>query len=298
MKPRLAILFWFYKDMDVCRNRLRLLRMSNPGVLVYGLYGGDVAQAATFEQGLRGLLDDFYTFAEPRDSLWKWYNGDLVIQQWFQDRGCQLAWDSIVVVQWDMLLFGDVRDLFGHVGMNEVLCSGQRPVAEIEALWSWTNGTSPKDRGEYEDFLRATGMDSQEALACLFVVVVLPRVFFERYAAVATQSRGFLEYRVVSYARRFGLGFASADRYFPWWGFPRDSRRLPRWKRVIRASKTAVPWPLVAINALFPCGVPIVHPVHRLVPLWLYGAALRLRGGLTRVLRLLGLHRAPQYAGR
>ncbi len=37
---QLGILFWFYRDVGLCRNRLRLLRRRNPGTPIYGLYGG------------------------------------------------------------------------------------------------------------------------------------------------------------------------------------------------------------------------------------------------------------------
>src|SRR5437764_596397 len=38
MRPRLAILFWFYKDAEVCQNRIRHLRRNNRGTPIYGLF--------------------------------------------------------------------------------------------------------------------------------------------------------------------------------------------------------------------------------------------------------------------
>jgi hypothetical protein len=36
----LAILFWFYKEPEICRNRLKLLKVKNPNTQIFGLYGG------------------------------------------------------------------------------------------------------------------------------------------------------------------------------------------------------------------------------------------------------------------
>ena len=44
--PRLAILFWYYKDPELCADRVADLRKLNPGTPIHGLFGGD---AATFE---------------------------------------------------------------------------------------------------------------------------------------------------------------------------------------------------------------------------------------------------------
>jgi len=34
---KLAILFWFYKEPEICQNRLELLRQNNPTISIYGL---------------------------------------------------------------------------------------------------------------------------------------------------------------------------------------------------------------------------------------------------------------------
>src|SRR3989344_1974126 len=73
-RPHLAVLFWFYKEPGVCANRLELLRRTNPGLKIYGLYGGPQKRAGLFRKKLGNHLDDFY--ASPfRSSDWKWING-------------------------------------------------------------------------------------------------------------------------------------------------------------------------------------------------------------------------------
>ena len=84
---RVAVLFWFYRDLPVCRNRLEILRRDNPGASIFGLYGGDPANASQFADALSAQLDDFWAFDRPESSKWKWLNGDLMIAAWYEARG-------------------------------------------------------------------------------------------------------------------------------------------------------------------------------------------------------------------
>ena len=56
MKP--SVLFWFYKDFDVCKERLRKLRVLNPEVTVFALYGGMAGDIPAAQAALLGLVDD------------------------------------------------------------------------------------------------------------------------------------------------------------------------------------------------------------------------------------------------
>src|SRR3989338_3458632 len=99
----LAVLFWFYKEPDICLNRLELLKKYNPGLKIYGLFGGETKHADIYKQKPGKYLDYFYISPHP-DPDWKWINGDVMILDWYQKRGKDLSWDSIVITQWDMLV--------------------------------------------------------------------------------------------------------------------------------------------------------------------------------------------------
>jgi hypothetical protein len=57
-----------------------------------------------------------------RDRRWKWRNGDVLITDWFAGRGESLSWDTLVVAQWDMLVFAAVDQLFSHVAKEKHPC--------------------------------------------------------------------------------------------------------------------------------------------------------------------------------
>lgn len=217
---KLAILFWFYKEPEVCQNRLEILRQYNPQTPIYGLYGGDLAIADQYESALSPYLDDFYTFSEAKDSHWKWIQGDLMITQWYRDRGKDLPWDTIVIIQWDMLVFGVVEELFGMLQRDQILLSGLRPIKEVELDWLWTTPNVPEHQQRYAHFLEymhKTYHYSKEPLACLFIVVCLPKAFLEKYSNVEQPELGFIEYRIPMYAQIFNTSFCNDHPYEGWW---------------------------------------------------------------------------------
>ncbi len=135
----LAILFWFYKEPEVCENRLRLLKKTNPGLKIFGLYGGEQKQAKEYEDRLGKYLNDFYAYSGEKSAEWKWINGDLLILDWYEKRGKNLVWDSVVIVQWDMLVFDSFLNLFKGIQRGQIFLSGLRPLdKKIEENWDWT----------------------------------------------------------------------------------------------------------------------------------------------------------------
>jgi hypothetical protein len=265
-----AVLFWFYRDAELCENRLRLIRRFNPGCRIYGLYGGRPENAADFRHRLGGLLDDFWAYDGAEDSWWKWINGDLVIRAWYTARGRQLEWRSVFVAQWDMLLLGSLTSILGSPAEDEVILSGLRPVSEVEGWWSWVNGA---DRPAFEAFmrhLRERHGYGGEAWCCQFVLVCFGRAFLHHYATTDSPELGFLEYRVPTYARLFGMRL-SAPRLVCWWQGDPAMDNLPEWRRTLSARKDSVRTRHL-LRSWIADGATIVHPYHMSFPTDVRGA--------------------------
>ena len=217
---KLAILFWFYKEPEICKNRLEILRQNNPTVPIYGLYGGDLHLINEYKSFLGLYLDDFYAFTENKDAYWKWIQGDLMITHWYQERGKHLSWDTIVIIQWDMLVFGAIDQLFSMLKPDQMLLSGLRPIKEVENDWSWLTPKIPERRNQYLTFLehvRKMYGYNQDPLGCLFIVVCFPRIFLEQYSKIEKPELGFLEYRIPIYAQIFGISFCENHSFQGWW---------------------------------------------------------------------------------
>ena len=265
----LAVLFWFYKEPELCENRLILLRRHNPGALIYGLYGGDPARAGTFRERLQRHLDDFYVFDEARDAHWKWYHGDQMIAHWYRQRGIDLAWDSIFIAQWDMLVFGKLEGLFDNLRAGEVLLSGLRPVREVDPWWWYIREGSP-EREEYFrflDFVSQTYGFVADPLCGEFIVVCLPRAFLDPYSRVPNPELGFLEYKIPIYAQIFGLPFCIDHPHNPWWGDDPSTKDAPLLARALNSETKEVPLRSILAHLALPAGPRIFHPVFLEYPL-------------------------------
>lgn len=263
---QLGILFWFYRDVALCRNRVRLLRRRNPGVPLYGLYGGPPSDASRFSGVLGALLDDFWAYPEERDVTWKWRHGDIMLARWFSDRGASLAWDSFFLAQWDLVTVAPLAALLPPMAVGDMLIPGVRPVREVETWWQWTRGEA---RVEYEAFLghvaeRYGPVD--DPWCCQFVGLVAPRSFMERYAGVDRPELGFLEYKIPIYAQAFGTRVVADTCFRPHWPEDPATSHASRTDMLVHAWRTPVRLPVMLVEAHRPGGRRIFHPYHGIYP--------------------------------
>ena len=201
--PKLAILFWFYREPLICKNRLAILKKYNPDLKIYGLFGGNPDESAKYTSILGKYLDDFYVFHSD-DSSWKWLNGDLMILDWYKKRGKNLSWESLAVIQWDMLVLADLKNIFKKIKKGQMYLSGLRTLTgDLEKRWLWTR-PSGKYRKDYLAFLKyiqsAYGLKNR-LLCCLFIFQIFPRSFLEKFSATRNSRLGFLEYKIPTYAK-------------------------------------------------------------------------------------------------
>jgi hypothetical protein len=255
------MLFWHYKDVDLCANRLRHLRKENPGVPVFGLYGGAREETAVFRRGLEPYLDDFYAFPDDRPEGWKWRHGDLLISRWYRDRGAALGWDTVFVVQWDMAVLKPLPALFPTLGQDEVLLSGIRPISEVESWWFWTQGDKATEFHAFCELVRKRH-PGQRILACQFVVVCLSRAFLDFYSAMPDDEPGFLEYRVPTLADAFGIPINRTHGFWPAW--PDEPGAVPS---ALSTGDATIGLPTLTRQMLSGSAPGIVHPYVRPLPL-------------------------------
>jgi len=261
---QLAVLFWYYKNPALCRNRLRVLRRHNPHIPVFGLFGGDPSDAAAFASASGAMLDDTLVYDGARHPPWKWRNGDLMIADWYRDRGRELEWDTLLVVQWDMLVCAPLDELFRELGDGELLVSNIRRVDELDPTWYWIG----ERREEFETFVshvRSQGYQGPP-LACQFVVAALPRPFLEAYGGVQQRELGFLEYRLPTYARMFGIPFSAIKGFDCFWPHDPATRDRPEAERVLRAGPSEIPLRRIRAHLGRADGSRMFHPFERTFP--------------------------------
>ncbi|MBT3356502.1 hypothetical protein HN784_05095 [bacterium] len=218
---KLAILFWFYKEPEVCLNHLKLIKKHNPNSKIFGLYGGIKKDAKQYKAKLNKYLDDFHVSElcdKPRN--YKWIHGDLMILDWYQNKGISLTnWDSVAVVQWDALILGDIKKQLPGIKKGEIFISGTRILDNyIEERWNWTK-KGDRERPNYLKFQKhiEDKYNYKNKLLCsLFIFQVFPKNFFDKWSTVENKELGMLEYKIPTYAKIFNIPIYRRD-LGVWW---------------------------------------------------------------------------------
>lgn len=222
---KLDILFWFYKEVDVCENRLQLLKKYNPNSKIYWLYWWPIKDRDLFEKKLKTYLDDFYMTPE-EDSFQKWIHWDFFLIDWYKNRWQDLSWDSLVMNQWDLLTFESFDFLFQGIKKNQIYLPHYDIIdRERENRWFWTSASRSKNteddnpqkihmRANYLSFkkhIKKVFWYNENLPFCIFTVAVLPRIFFEKYKNISKPKLWFLEYKIPTYAKLFGIELFQKD---------------------------------------------------------------------------------------
>ncbi len=132
------IIFRFHKEPTVCLNRLELLKFYNPHTPIYGIYGGNEENLPEHQNMLHEYLCDIYAI-KSNSSEWKWKNFDLALLDWYCDVGKHVDFDMAYVIEWDLLLFGAIEEIYAGINIGDIGLTGVIPLSQIENSWFWTS---------------------------------------------------------------------------------------------------------------------------------------------------------------
>ena len=270
------VLFWFYKDYSVCRERLERLRRYNPHVRVYALFGGPINEADDARRSVGELVDDFYVYPHGHEPAWKWRHGDQLIARWYKDRGVNLDWQTIFVMQWDMLVLAPLERLFDGLEPGQILLSGLTPMRLVTPWWVWSNPQS-MDLYMFKKMLRARFGYVGELFACLFIVACLPRTFLDRYLELGHPLVGFLEYKIPTLAHIFGVPHCTRHTFDPWWNDDPARQGLPERDRALNAVGLVTSEATILAELSRPDGKRLFHPYNSIAPSAIDEAAFSFR---------------------
>jgi len=174
-----AILFRFHDNLNICKNRLKLLKKYNPNKKIYGLGEKITNYKELFDSG----LDDLYVITD-KSSRWKWLNGDLAIRNWFINRGHKFSFDRLYVVEWDLIYLNNLNTIYEHIPKNGIGITGLQNINKTNK--SWFNGRYNEIQYIKKQCSKQYKKDINNIKIGIFPGLVLPRNFIQNYAEIDT----------------------------------------------------------------------------------------------------------------
>ncbi|MDR1223315.1 MAG: beta-1,6-N-acetylglucosaminyltransferase [Tannerella sp.] len=209
-----VILFRFHKNPPVCLNRIELLKLYNPDIPIYGIYGGNEEDFRTFDELVNGHLAGVYRIKN-RTGDWNWQNFDLALREWYRDCGKEIDFDTAYVVEWDLLLFVPLNEIYAGINKNELDITGLTPLSSVENQWSWTTGALRDGYVRLMEFVQKTYACSKASFASLGPGLCFPKSFLAGYSAIDVPELSNDEVRVPYICAGFRL-YHEKYRLFRW----------------------------------------------------------------------------------
>ena len=258
------ILFRFHDQYDVCINRIEYLRRFNPSSPVFGLYGGSASAFEEAGRALSGHLDGIWRIPVEAPK-WKWRHGDISLALWYREVGRHIPFDMLHLAEWDLLLLGNLEDIYGRAGTEGVALVGLTPLARIQHKWHWTTKEplATEWRQLQAHVERRYGWKGPY-LACQGPGNAFSREFLERYAQEELPELVHEELRIPLYAQAWGFKVDPLPRIYREIQDPAEMTFFNCERRLIKEQ-------VIRRQLATPMGRRVFHPyreVFQAVPPW------------------------------
>ncbi len=250
------ILFRFHTDVDICKDRLRLLKKYNPEVMIFGLFGGPEKDLTRFQEILKPYLESIYCI-RGKSSDWKRTHGDLAMKLWYENVGKALVFDTLYFIEWDLLLFESLEKAYGHIPENGVGLTSLTLLENIEKKWFWFSSESLRHQWQcLLGFVKDKYGYDQTPLACEFSGACIPRGFLEEYSKAVIPEFCHDELRLPLFSQVFKYKCYDTNFSRKWF----DELE----KTYFNCDNKEISLSTISKELVKPCGRRAFHPVRRI----------------------------------
>jgi len=210
------VLYRYYHKLENNKQLIKFLKFLNPGIEIYGLFGGSEDQYNEATEFLKDELTHNYLIKD-KDTNWKWKNGDMTYQLWYNDFGHTIDFDFMHAVEWDLLYFEPLDKLFEHVPVDSLGVTGLIPISKIKDRWFWI--TDPSYHEEWLqmiDFFKKKYNYNQQPHGFLGPGATLPRAFLEKIKDIEIPPLNLDELRIPMLAQTLGFNMVDTKFYNGW----------------------------------------------------------------------------------
>lgn len=204
------ILFRFYKDFEIARERIKILRHFNPSIPVHGLFGGQPEDHERALNVLGDLTENIWNFGSNETPKWKWFHTDLIQKAWFRDIGHKIDFDFMFSYEYDILTAASLLDIYPDTDDNTLTLAAVDLLKNVEKRWDWTSKEPSKSRFvQFSNYMNQKYSIKQQKYVCLGPGPLLPRKFIEKFSDTEDIDLVHEEIAYPAYAE--ALGFKLAD---------------------------------------------------------------------------------------
>ena len=213
---RRIILFRYHHKFERNRELLKFMKYLNPGIEIYGLYGGPSEKLSEANDILGDVMTYNYLITG-KDSTWKWKHSDMAYQLWYRDYGHKVDFDIMHSVEWDLLYFEPLDKLFGHGDKNTLILSGLIPLENIADKWYWTKHETEKPEwNKLLNHFREKLNYDMSPFGMIGPGTTLPRSFLEKIKDIEIPGFSNDELRIPLLAQANGFKMADSGFFKKW----------------------------------------------------------------------------------
>lgn len=262
-KIKRIVLFRFDKYLDVCRNRIEMIKSINPDVEIYGLFGG---KPADLQQAKDCLYDVLLNIYDPHpdcdlswrypESLWLWKDGDLALRSWYQSIGKDINFDVLCLIEWDLLMLDSLDKLYGHISTKSVGLTGLIPINMVPENWPWIQ--KEPEKSEWLGLLSFAKLIHHYNFfphACLGPGYCVPKDFLELYSKSKVLHLCNDELRLPLYSQILGFQLTDTKFYNGW--------QIPQEVKYFNCIKKEIDIDIIKEELSKPDGRRVFHPVFK-----------------------------------
>ena len=240
------VLFWFYKELPLCIERIKHFKRLNPNTLVYGLYGGQTPKIGELDE-IAKYLEHLYIFDKQKSTQWKWMSGDQMLIEWYRQIGFQFDWQKVFILQWDLSMYQPLSFFIGDVKDNQYVIPGIRDIENVKSWWAWYEESKIDD---FRNYLNSSMNYDGPVFCSLFICALLPRQFFEYFLSREYSEKYFLEYKIPTILNALGYQPFEAKWLKPYWSEELLDNYVPIEERCLIAVGHGIPKEVIKKNIL------------------------------------------------
>ncbi len=210
------ILYRYHDNLDFCKDRLSFIKKYNPTTPIYGLFGGKEEDYPLFKSELSAFFNGNYCI-KGKSGIWKWKHSDLAFRLWYKEYGKSIEFDSVVVLEWDLLLLDNIDKIYSHVKQNQIALTGLIPLKKIEKEWYWTRIEEHRSSwNELLKFVKEKYNYNAKPFGALCPGVCMPKKFLEAYSDIEVPELCHDELRLPLFSQVLDFELVDTGFYKKW----------------------------------------------------------------------------------